>query len=748
MTAVVGIANTHKRRLVSYLVGSQVASVPPRRLGRTQMPGQFLSTPVQASPIFRQRGHSITYITPPRFSARKSPSSTVQGIYTNETPRSGSGVRGGLLPSTQEAITDDTLRSSIRSGSLSSAQETGDNANLYVSARSGPSSWAQKAFANEISLSSGPSSWAQEAYTDEIEQNTCLESEPIKKRVGFYESPTTGRPVSKYKHYTVGEPISYTEADSPTANRQTVLEPISYMEDVHPTMNQQPDLKPAAHIEDNKPATNPQLGYIPTRHMSDDNPTAREQAALDAQLFGYDGYAQESSPESENSGRLPLPTFRHSDLLAQSGGQSRMTSTSKGATNVLSTLAASQCESSPRSNEGSGGLFVQPGDQPTENHLVSGSMVPTSTHAADQCESSSESQTGSDCLFVQPGAKPEVHPENIALPRTPSPRTPSPTSLGLDELELSDRRKKARGRKEAERKAREQALIDKKKAERQAHLDREADAKLIREGVRRIPKEDFIQPLSNDWDQRLAEALQSPMDAVIGHTSKNVAITRKDIGTVLPQRNSADNSSGWVNDEIIAAGVQMVVDYGLDRHASRPTRSYIPRIHAFNSFFYNNLKTKGYKSIEKWATKAKIGGKDLLKVEWVFIPINVNGTHWTLAAVSPTRKTIEYFDSLHGSATPVVSNIRKWLRGELRDAYKESEWKVLEDPAFGGRGKGPTQDNAKDCGIFSVTTAKAIVLGVDPMAVSAADMPLQRRRVVAEIMNGGFKGDFQPNFTF
>ena len=119
-----------------------------------------------------------------------------------------------------------------------------------------------------------------------------------------------------------------------------------------------------------------------------------------------------------------------------------------------------------------------------------------------------------------------------------------------------------------------------------------------------------------------------------------------------------------------------------------------------------------------------------------------------MVVVSPVRKTIEVFDSMHGDSRDKVATTKLWLKGELGRSYVESEWTVVEDPVYRGRGKGPTQNNINDCGVFAVTTAKMIVLGVDPMAVSAGDMPLQRRRLVAELLNGGFSGEFEPRVVF
>lgn len=58
-------------------------------------------------------------------------------------------------------------------------------------------------------------------------------------------------------------------------------------------------------------------------------------------------------------------------------------------------------------------------------------------------------------------------------------------------------------------------------------------------------------------------------------------------------------------------------------------------------------------------------GEDLL-------PIIKGGNHWVLAHVNPQTKTIENFDSFHGSVGSAFDNINVWLKSELRDAFVDS----------------------------------------------------------------------------
>lgn len=382
---------------------------------------------------------------------------------------------------------------------------------------------------------------------------------------------------------------------------------------------------------------------------------------------------------------------------------------------------------------------------------------------------------------AKPATEPMRNPPGPDLASQPAPTAPrNRSNSGSEELrgavsnlnissqprlELSNRRREKRRLIEAEnaqRKAAEeaakQAEAARLKAEIEARWRAEQEAQLLQSGTRRIPTSPVFPPLSESAEQSIIEALAKRPTSQVAKTPSGQRITRRDIGKVLPQPGTEDDRLGWLNDEIIAAYLEMVVAYGTSQRQQKqqhqqekpslPRQTQTPRLHAFNAFFFTNLAKGGYASVKRWAKKAKIGGSSLLDVEYVFIPVNKGGNHWTLCVVSPSRRTIEYFDSFHGSSTQVTGKVKEWLAGELGPKWKAEEWSVVEEPGSEGRGGGPRQNNMSDCGVFTVTTAKMIMLGVDPNAVRAMDMPLQRRRMVAEILSGGFTGGFEPNITF
>ena len=50
-----------------------------------------------------------------------------------------------------------------------------------------------------------------------------------------------------------------------------------------------------------------------------------------------------------------------------------------------------------------------------------------------------------------------------------------------------------------------------------------------------------------------------------------------------------------------------------------------------------------YGNVKQWPKKF-----DVFKKDKIFIPVNINNTHWTLLVVYIQRKEIHYYDSMNG----------------------------------------------------------------------------------------------------
>ncbi|KIW71289.1 hypothetical protein PV04_03472 [Phialophora macrospora] len=225
-----------------------------------------------------------------------------------------------------------------------------------------------------------------------------------------------------------------------------------------------------------------------------------------------------------------------------------------------------------------------------------------------------------------------------------------------------------------------------------------------------------IAELAAEWEDRIQHALR------YGHGDFKAS----DFTRVVPLPSSNNRGTDrWLNDEVINGYLQLVVKHG--RQNDRPAQ--VPSYHAFSSFFFNNLEQKGHDGVKRWGVRAKIGGKSLLETEGVFIPIN-SGAHWTLLVVSGKARSATHYNSMAGSGRRYIAAVKTWLAGELGSHYKEEEWTFVE------RGESPMQSNMDDCGVFTITSARQIMLGLTPMSYGPEMIPLQRKRIVAELVAG------------
>ncbi|CAG8117226.1 unnamed protein product [Penicillium salamii] len=349
-----------------------------------------------------------------------------------------------------------------------------------------------------------------------------------------------------------------------------------------------------------------------------------------------------------------------------------------------------------------------------------------------------------------PHLHPRWHPDRSRPPtpkRTPPPSPPKPTRVPDDRMEIDDPWQshaqeyakirhgpvsavqlfKANPKPIPPNRIQSWYARDFEKLEKE-RLARELEGQ---RPSRVIPCGQPVRSLSPKWLTKVQNAVQCAQSQVIAKSLAGDEICQKDIITCV-------RPMAWLNDEIINSYLAFIVHY-LRQFNGNLGPNDRPRFHSFNTFFYSNLRDKGYQSVARWARRAKIGGENLLDVDTVFIPVHeVN--HWTLMVVRPVDRTIEYFDSLGSVGSYQVKLIKSWLRGELGSKFKEEEWTVLASVSS-------RQDNMSDCGVFLLINAKAIALGIEPTAFGPSHTSLLRKKIVAEIMNGGLHGEFIPQDT-
>ncbi|XP_051509811.1 uncharacterized protein LOC127415207 [Myxocyprinus asiaticus] len=225
--------------------------------------------------------------------------------------------------------------------------------------------------------------------------------------------------------------------------------------------------------------------------------------------------------------------------------------------------------------------------------------------------------------------------------------------------------------------------------------------------LKSIFNEDFSQPHRKVVVQHLIQSYQrSPGTAMVKGFRVNYkrhVLTMDDLSTLYGQN--------WLNDQVMNMYGDLVMD------------SVPEKVHFFNSFFYDKLRTKGYDGVKRWTKNVDIFKKDLL-----LIPIHLE-VHWSLVSVDIKQRSITYFDSQRTLNRRCPKHIFKYLQAEAM--IKEQRdfltgWKGFFKMNVG------RQNNDSDCGAFVLQYCKCLALG-QPFTFIQQDMPKLRRLMYREL---------------
>ncbi|KAF1927854.1 cysteine proteinase [Didymella exigua CBS 183.55] len=244
------------------------------------------------------------------------------------------------------------------------------------------------------------------------------------------------------------------------------------------------------------------------------------------------------------------------------------------------------------------------------------------------------------------------------------------------------------------------------------------------------PPKPLLAPLSDSERTQLEELAAMSKHGQDGcYSIVPDKITARDFGTLLPDMFNG-SAKAWLNDEIVNQYLAILVktsndDCGFVYKRGGPAPPY----HAFSSHWFNSIKG-GVKKVERWASRVGLGGRQFMDAKVVLFPI-CDGSHWRLLAVNPQKRTIEYLDSLGWDGSEYIRKLRDYLQHELKDAYKEEEWTVVELQ------RSARQLNGSDCGVFVLLNALVSLLGVEFKKVVACNgMHEARERLAMTIITG------------
>ncbi|XP_070810763.1 sentrin-specific protease 3 [Pituophis catenifer annectens] len=186
-------------------------------------------------------------------------------------------------------------------------------------------------------------------------------------------------------------------------------------------------------------------------------------------------------------------------------------------------------------------------------------------------------------------------------------------------------------------------------------------------------------------------------------TYKRHVVTMDDLQTLF--------GSNWLNDQVMNMYGDLVMD------------TVPEKVHFFNSFFYDKLRTKGYEGVKRWTKNVDIFNKEIL-----LIPIHLE-VHWSLICVEVKQKKIIYLDSQRTLNRRCPKHICRYLQAEAdkknRPDFREG-WRGVFQMNIA------RQNNDSDCGAFVLQYSKFLALGL-PFAFTQQDMPKLRRQMYKEL---------------
>lgn len=245
---------------------------------------------------------------------------------------------------------------------------------------------------------------------------------------------------------------------------------------------------------------------------------------------------------------------------------------------------------------------------------------------------------------------------------------------------------------------------------------------------------DLVTPAS--WDELcriegLAEACDD--GKITDYAIIEYKVHARDFSTLLPAQFSGDPRA-WLNDAIVNEYLAIVTAEAKKKASYVKSSGSAPPVHTFSSFFYPTLKD-GANGVARWAGKVNLGGTKYLDANLVLYPICHKG-HWRLLAVKPRERTIEYLDSLGGDGDLFIDAIKGYLKAELKEAWVEEEWTVLDTQSS-------QQVNGSDCGVFTILNALALLQERELFDVKASDgMHDARERIAITLMNAKVTTEF------
>jgi sentrin-specific protease 1 len=236
-------------------------------------------------------------------------------------------------------------------------------------------------------------------------------------------------------------------------------------------------------------------------------------------------------------------------------------------------------------------------------------------------------------------------------------------------------------------------------------------------------------------ERRFVNTLWNGPQQQLHRRVENISLGPADFALLRPHQ--------WFNDELINAYFYMLAhprQPAIQLDLTMDIKSVVPKVYAFNSFFFPRLQRDGYEKVASWTR-----GVDLFDHDLVLIPVHVLCDHWCLVVINVQRMRIDYYDSLYSAEHCIDLDLLKHYlcreyvdkkaplrtaNGKQQQEMEECQWLTYEP-----RNTAPQQRNGSDCGVFVCQLARAFAQGRSFRSVKASDMLYYRDKMLCELMS-------------
>ena len=187
----------------------------------------------------------------------------------------------------------------------------------------------------------------------------------------------------------------------------------------------------------------------------------------------------------------------------------------------------------------------------------------------------------------------------------------------------------------------------------------------------------------SDNEEEVEEVMITDQNEVVS-TFLDISVTQLDLGRV--------RNSDRLNDNVIQFYLELLI------------KKTQVSMYAFPSNYYARHENIGFTTQpQRWVLR------QLAYVDKFLLPIyHARQEHWSLVYVDTIGKNVFHFDSLFGSTSNILNNVKSHFNNLIKPKFENMvDCNTVYDSHV------PNQENGIDCGVFVCLYARHLILGRD-----------------------------------